>query len=162
MPPTRLNLEPLFHAHASPPPLRFNPYTAQQQQLQGTSATGNYNNSYRSPMSSPPRTKRDGPPKLPSKKQQRSQSLTPSQSLRGGNGAAGADGAGAGCGAISDKYCSADGVCRGRPEQPHGAHLVRSATETRRLMMGAEKCNSADGVILAGKRAGYATPKLSE
>lgn len=35
-------------------------------------------NTYRSPMSSPPRTKRDVPPRLPSKKQ-RSQSLTPSQ-----------------------------------------------------------------------------------
>lgn len=35
-------------------------------------------NTYRSPMSSPPRTKRDVPPRLPSKKQ-RSQSLTPAQ-----------------------------------------------------------------------------------
>ncbi|CAO1367711.1 unnamed protein product [Diamesa hyperborea] len=43
---------------------RFNPYTQQ--------------NTYRSPMSSPPRTKRDIPPRLPSKKQ-RSQSLTPQQ-----------------------------------------------------------------------------------
>lgn len=45
---------------------RFIPYNQQ----------GNYN-SYRSPMSSPPRTKRDTPPRLPSKKQR--SSLTPIQ-----------------------------------------------------------------------------------
>lgn len=127
-------------------PRRFNPYTAQQQQQPGTSAFGNYNNSYRSPMSSPPRTKRDVPPKLPSKKQQRSQSLTPVQPSAALRSGAGADAMATG-GGPADKYCSADGVCRGRPEQ----HMARSATETRRLMMmGAEKCNSADGVIQAG------------
>lgn len=120
-------------------------------------------------MSSPPRCKRDvgaggQPPKLPSKngvssgvggsgagsKQQRSQSLTPIQP--------GAAAAGPGL----DRYCSADGVCGrgggGGGQQPPA--LVRSATDTRRLMMmmmttggggSTEKCNSADGVILAGE-----------
>lgn len=51
---------------------------------------------YRSPMSSPPRTKRDVPPRLPSKKQ-RSQSLTPLQ-------------VGQNARIAHEKYCSADGV----------------------------------------------------
>lgn len=69
--------------------VRFTPYNQQ----------GNYN-SYRSPMSSPPRTKRETPPRLPSKKH-RSQSLTPSQG-QGSNRVTG-----------QDKYCSADGVIQG-------------------------------------------------
>lgn len=52
-------------------------------------------------MSSPPRTKRDTPPKLPSKKQQRSQSLTPIQGAIAN-------------GQVQDKYCSADGVIQGK------------------------------------------------
>ncbi|XP_070507292.1 breast cancer anti-estrogen resistance protein 3 homolog [Chironomus tepperi] len=47
--------------------------------LPSSASRFNQTNTYRSPMSSPPRTKRDIPPRLPSKKQ-RSQSLTPSQS----------------------------------------------------------------------------------
>lgn len=57
-------------------------------------------------MSSPPRTKRDTPPRLPSKKQQRSQSLTPIQSATGGNLTP----------TNSEKYCSADGVIQGNEE----------------------------------------------
>lgn len=76
--------------------IRYTPYNQQ---------IGNYN-SYRSPMSSPPRTKRDTPPRLPSKKQ-RSQSLTPIQ-----------PGQTMTVCAVSrfahEKYCSADGVIQGR------------------------------------------------
>ncbi|KAL7046063.1 hypothetical protein ACKWTF_002466 [Chironomus riparius] len=46
--------------------------------LPSSASRFNQTNTYRSPMSSPPRIKRDIPPRLPSKKQ-RSQSLTPSQ-----------------------------------------------------------------------------------
>lgn len=57
-------------------------------------------------MSSPPRTKRDTPPRLPSKKQ-RSQSLTPIQ-----------PGQPMTVYAVSrfanEKYCSADGVIQGK------------------------------------------------
>ncbi|KAJ9579702.1 hypothetical protein L9F63_004628, partial [Diploptera punctata] len=53
-----------------------------QQQIPGSAAGGTlrYNpyNSYKSPVHSPPRTKRETPPRLPSKKQ-RSQSLTPAE-----------------------------------------------------------------------------------
>lgn len=74
-------------------------------------------------MSSPPRTKRDVPPRLPSKKQ-RSQSLTPvqpqiAQRILG-----------------SDKYMSADGVIQNGPE---------AAPHIRRLMQ-IEKCQSVDGI----------------
>lgn len=76
--------------------IRYTPYNQQ---------IGNYN-SYRSPMSSPPRTKRDTPPRLPSKKQ-RSQSLTPIQ-----------PGQPMTVYAVSrfanEKYCSADGVIQGK------------------------------------------------
>lgn len=83
----------------------------------------NQANTYRSPMSSPPRTKRDVPPRLPSKKQ-RSQSLTPvqpqmAQRILG-----------------SDKYMSADGVIQNGPE---------AAPHIRRLMQ-IEKCLSVDGI----------------
>lgn len=73
-------------------------------------------------MSSPPRTKRDVPPRLPSKKQ-RSQSLTPvqpQQPQRILNG---------------EKYCSADGVIQNSEVPPH----------VRRLMQ-IEKCSSVDGI----------------
>lgn len=76
--------------------IRYTPYNQQ---------IGNYN-SYRSPMSSPPRTKRDTPPRLPSKKQ-RSQSLTPIQ-----------PGQTMTVCAVSrfahEQYCSADGVIQGK------------------------------------------------
>lgn len=76
-------------------------------------------------MSSPPRTKRDVPPRLPSKKQ-RSQSLTPAQAQnqRFLNN--------------NDKYQSADGVIG--PEVPQ--HM-------RRLMQ-IEKCVSVDGISKRG------------
>ncbi|XP_052864406.1 breast cancer anti-estrogen resistance protein 3 homolog [Anopheles cruzii] len=100
----------------SSPGFRYNPYTQQT-------------NSYRSPMSSPPRTKRETPPRLPSKKQ-RSQSLTP---LHGAQG-------------VQQRYCSADGVIGnhaggtdGKPGAGKPSRLVDGA--------GGEKCNSADGVI---------------
>uniref|UniRef100_A0A336LT25 CSON004076 protein n=1 Tax=Culicoides sonorensis TaxID=179676 RepID=A0A336LT25_CULSO len=75
-----------------------------------SSASVNQMSSYRSPMSSPPprTTKRDVPPRLPSKKQ-RSQSLTPLQPSNIQNMVAGR--------VISsipqEKYCSADGVIQG-------------------------------------------------
>lgn len=79
---------------------RFTPYNQQ---------IGNYN-SYRSPMSSPPRTKRDIPPRLPTKKQ-RSQSLIPLQPGQTMTA----------CSIIrtdpSDKYCSIDGVVQGKYRQ---------------------------------------------
>lgn len=68
-------------------------------------------------MSSPPRTKRETPPRLPSKKQ-RSQSLTPGHAQK----------------TAQEKYCSADGVING------------NAGHVKRLLMN-EKCNSADGII---------------
>ncbi|XP_037042558.1 breast cancer anti-estrogen resistance protein 3 homolog isoform X3 [Bradysia coprophila] len=86
-----------------------------------------------SPMSSPPRTKRETPPRLPSKKH-RSQSLTPNQgqgSIRGSG---------------QDKYCSADGVIQGNGTDNNHPAQIRTA-ETRRLASSSEKCNSADGVI---------------
>jgi SH2 domain-containing protein 3C len=79
-------------------------------------------------MSSPPRTKRDVPPRLPSKKQ-RSQSLTPvqpqqTQRILNSN----------------EKYNSADGVIQnGRDLPPH----------VRRLMQ-IEKCTSVDGISKRG------------
>jgi SH2 domain-containing protein 3C len=87
-----------------------------------------YNQSYRSPMSSPPRTKRDVPPRLPSKKQ-RSQSLTPSQQsqtqrILNSN----------------EKYQSADGVIQNGPEVP---------PHVRRLIQ-IEKCTSVDGISKRG------------
>lgn len=85
----------------------------------------NQSNTYRSPMSSPPRTKRDVPPRLPSKKQ-RSQSLTPVQPPQAqrilGN----------------EKYMSADGVI-GPDVPPH----------VKRLMQ-IEKCSSVDGISKRG------------
>lgn len=88
----------------------------------------NQSNTYRSPMSSPPRTKRDIPPRLPSKKQ-RSQSLTPaqqSQTQRILNS--------------NEKYQSADGVIQNGPEVP---------PHVRRLMH-IEKCTSVDGLSKRG------------
>lgn len=79
------------------------------------------NNTYRSPMSSPPRTKRDVPPRLPSKKQ-RSQSLTPVQPPQAQRILS------------SEKYMSADGVIG--PEVP--PHVKR--------LMQIEKCTSVDGI----------------
>lgn len=87
----------------------------------------NQSNTYRSPMSSPPRTKRDVPPRLPSKKQ-RSQSLTPvqqqTQRILNSN----------------EKYQSADGVILNGPEVP---------PHVRRLMQ-IEKCSSVDGISKRG------------
>lgn len=84
--------------------------------------SNNQTNTYRSPMSSPPRTKRDVPPRLPSKKQ-RSQSLTPvqpqTQRILNSN----------------EKYQSADGVIHGPEVPPH----------VKRLMQ-IEKCESVDGI----------------
>lgn len=84
-------------------------------------------NTYRSPMSSPPRTKRDVPPRLPSKKQ-RSQSLTPmqqqTQRILNSN----------------EKYQSADGVIQNGPEVP---------PHVRRLMQ-VEKCTSVEGISKRG------------
>uniref|UniRef100_A0A182IVA6 Uncharacterized protein n=1 Tax=Anopheles atroparvus TaxID=41427 RepID=A0A182IVA6_ANOAO len=103
----------------SSPGFRYNPYTQQT-------------NSYRSPMSSPPRTKRETPPRLPSKKQ-RSQSLTPLQAAgQGGQGS-------------QPRFSSGDGVIsnttNGTPEGKTGM------TKPSRLADSSEKCNSADGVI---------------
>ncbi|KAJ6650034.1 Breast cancer anti-estrogen resistance protein 3 like [Pseudolycoriella hygida] len=81
-----------------------------------------------SPMSSPPRTKRETPPRLPSKKH-RSQSLAPSQS-QGSNRTTG----------------SADGVVQGNGTENSHSTQIRTA-ETRRLPSSVEKCSSADGVI---------------
>lgn len=75
--------------------IRYTPYNQQ----------GNYN-SYRSPMSSPPRTKRDTPPRLPSKKQ-RSQSLTPIQPGQQLTACSVSR-------LAHEKYCSADGVIQGK------------------------------------------------
>lgn len=80
-------------------------------------------NSYRSPMSSPPRTKRDVPPRLPSKKQ-RSLSLTPVQPPQAQRILS------------TEKYCSADGVIQNGPEVP--PHVKR--------LMQIEKCTSVDGI----------------
>ncbi|XP_058450330.1 SH2 domain-containing protein 3C isoform X2 [Malaya genurostris] len=95
----------------SSPGFRYNPYTQQT-------------NTYRSPMSSPPRTKRETPPRLPSKKQ-RSQSLTPLQGAQ----------------TAQQRYCSADGVI-----QSNGSDS-KSLSKSSRLPGSTEKCNSADGVI---------------
>lgn len=77
-------------------------------------------------MSSPPRTKRDVPPRLPSKKQ-RSQSLTPvqPQAQRILN---------------NEKYCSADGVIQNGADVP--PHVKR--------LMQIEKCSSVDGISKRG------------
>lgn len=91
----------------------------------------NYN-SFRSPMSSPPRTKREIPPRLPSKKQ-RSQSLTPIQSQGQINQTR----------TIQEKYCSADGVIQGNGTDLNNGQSKTS--DSRRA--GLEKCGSADGVI---------------
>lgn len=79
-------------------------------------------------MSSPPRTKRDVPPRLPSKKQ-RSQSLTPVQPPQTQRVMS------------NEKYCSADGVIiqNGSDLPPH----------VRRLMQ-IEKCSSVDGISKRG------------
>lgn len=77
-------------------------------------------------MSSPPRVKRETPPRLPSKKQ-RSQSLTPIQQGHSQR-------------TNPEKYCSADGVIRGNcTEATSQAHLKR--------ILKNEKCSSADGII---------------
>jgi hypothetical protein len=77
-------------------------------------------------MSSPPRTKRDIPPRLPSKKQ-RSQSLTPAQPQAQRI-------------LTPDKYNSGDGVCQNGTELP--PHMKR--------MMQIEKCTSVDGIAKKG------------
>ncbi|XP_053673186.1 breast cancer anti-estrogen resistance protein 3 homolog [Anopheles nili] len=103
----------------SSPGFRYNPYTQQA-------------GSYRSPMSSPPRTKRETPPRLPSKKQ-RSQSLTPLHGAQGGQ----------------QRYNSADGVISGSngstmaPGEGKSGHPAKPS----RLAETPEKCSSADGVI---------------
>lgn len=112
-------------------------------------------------MSSPPRTKRDIPPKLPSKKQQRSHSLTPSQTTPGGytdNNHS------------QDKFCSGDGFIQGESDQQSSVmeicfktrvflgngnvdHATQRPIEARRLNS-TEKCNSADGVIQNNSSSG--------
>lgn len=85
-------------------------------------------------MSSPPRTKRDVPPRLPSKKQ-RSQSLTPAQQQQSQiqriiNGS-------------SDKYNSADGIVvlrKGDENQEPNGQMIRSIEDD-------EKSTSADGIV---------------
>uniref|UniRef100_A0A2M4A7I5 Putative guanine nucleotide exchange factor for ras-like small gtpase n=2 Tax=Anopheles triannulatus TaxID=58253 RepID=A0A2M4A7I5_9DIPT len=119
----------------SSPGFRYNPYTQQT-------------NSYRSPMSSPPRTKRETPPRLPSKKQ-RSQSLTP---LHGAQG-------------VQQRYCSADGVIGG-PVDGKAGTTTGTARPARMVDGGGEKCNSADGVIHSdtvngGARSGAGEEKSS-
>ncbi|XP_055920889.1 breast cancer anti-estrogen resistance protein 3 homolog [Eupeodes corollae] len=105
---------PLSSPSLTSPGFRFTPYNQQ-------------NNSYKSPMSSPPRTKRDTPPRLPSKKQ-RSQSLTPSQSS-----------------AVSsiksvETCSSADGVI-----QQNETSTQKSTTDLRRLKNG-DKSSSVEGI----------------
>ncbi|XP_059617974.1 SH2 domain-containing protein 3C [Phlebotomus argentipes] len=88
----------------APPGCRYNPYNQQV--------------AHRSPVSSPPRTKRDVPPRLPAKKQ-RSQSLTPIQPN-----------------AVQkqEKYSSADGVINGSGsgEDSSGSLMSRSVEEKPR------------------------------
>lgn len=96
--------------------IRYTPYNQQ---------IGNYS-SYRSPMSSPPRTKRDTPPRLPSKKQ-RSQSLTPLQ-----------PGQAMTVCAISriahEKYCSADGIIQGKRITDANEFSIQLLTLSVRLL----------------------------
>lgn len=100
----------------SPAGVRYNPYT------QSSTHT------YRSPMSSPPRTKRDVPPRLPSKKQ-RSQSLTPQnqqqqqQNHQNCNGNGGTRPA-----VVQEKYCSADGVIQDKGRPADMGSLPRAAS----------------------------------
>lgn len=95
-----------------------------------SSASVNQMSSYRSPMSSPPpRTKRDVPPRLPSKKQ-RSQSLTPLQPSTMQNMVAGR------CmiNMSQEKYCSADGVIQGHePGTPNSQSGKMTKTEQQKL-----------------------------
>ncbi|GAB0089018.1 breast cancer anti-estrogen resistance protein 3 homolog [Sergentomyia squamirostris] len=112
------------HMAAAPPipGCRYNPYNQQ---------VGNH----RSPVSSPPRAKRDLPPRLPSKKQ-RSQSLTPIQPN-----------------AIQkhqEKYGSADGVINGATSTEDGSLMTRSVEEAalspcleQKVSPGEEKENTA-------------------
>lgn len=111
--------------------LRYNPYKEQG---------SNYNNSYRSPMSSPPRTKRETPPRLPSKKQ-RSQSLTPNQQGQSRS-------------SVQEKYCSADGVIQGK--------CLEVTSKEQMLNDDTEKCSSADGVIQNGKNSNVMTRSTEE
>lgn len=94
-----------------------------------SSASVNQMSSYRSPMSSPPpRTKRDVPPRLPSKKQ-RSQSLTPLQPSTMQNTIAGRV-----INVSQEKYCSADGVIQGHdPGTPNGQMGKMTKTEQQKL-----------------------------
>jgi SH2 domain-containing protein 3C len=89
-------------------------------------------NTYRSPMSSPPRTKRDVPPRLPSKKQ-RSQSLTPSQQQQSQLQRI--------INVPCDKYNSVDGLTRKGDEnqEPNGQMIMRSMED--------EKATSGDGIV---------------
>ncbi|EAA05895.5 AGAP009560-PA, partial [Anopheles gambiae str. PEST] len=109
----------------SSPGFRYNPYTQQT-------------SSYRSPMSSPPRTKRETPPRLPSKKQ-RSQSLTPLHGAAGGQ----------------QRYSSADGVIGGNGGASDGGS---KSSKPSRLAETPEKCNSADGVIHNSESGAGARP----
>lgn len=91
-------------------------------------------NTYRSPMSSPPRTKRDVPPRLPSKKQ-RSQSLTPAQQQQSQIQRI--------INVSSDKYNSADGIVvlrKGDENQEPNGQMIRSIEDD-------EKSTSADGIV---------------
>ncbi|XP_063700287.1 breast cancer anti-estrogen resistance protein 3 homolog [Culicoides brevitarsis] len=93
-----------------------------------SSASVNQMSTYRSPMSSPPpRTKRDVPPRLPSKKQ-RSQSLTPLQPSSVQNMVAGRV-----LNVSQDKYCSADGVIQGNETQAGSSSNKMTKSEQQKL-----------------------------
>ena len=96
---------------------------------------------YRSPMSSPPRSKRDTPPRLPSKKQ-RSQSLTPIQQQQHANHQAALQNR-----LAHEKYCSADGVIQTSNCNSEGSYNNQNGNHHIRRLNSTEKCNSADGVI---------------
>lgn len=110
-------------------------------------------NTYRSPMSSPPRTKRDVPPRLPSKKQ-RSQSLTPAQQQQSQiqriiNVSS------------NDKYNSIDGLQhhqqrnKGDENQEPNGQMFRSIENVD------EKATSADGIIISnGNHMSHSTSGL--
>lgn len=91
----------------------------------------NQSNTYRSPMSSPPRTKRDIPPRLPSKKQ-RSQSLTPAQQQQQAQQAQRI------IHSSCDKYNNGDGT----------GTTVNNGQLKRLMQM--EKCISVDGIAKKG------------
>lgn len=90
------------------------------------------NSTYRSPMSSPPRTKRDVPPRLPSKKH-RSQSLTPNQqqNTQNNNSNNSHNNVHSNNGSRTpsqEKYCSADGVILEKMNRSDTQSLPRASS----------------------------------